>query len=44
MQDLTPGILYYRDGVLGRISLETPASREEMLMAALPQQEKTEEQ
>lgn len=33
----------YRDGVLGRISLETPASREEMLRAALPQQETTEE-
>jgi ribosome biogenesis GTPase A len=29
----------YRDGVLGRISLETPASREEMLKAAQPQQE-----
>jgi ribosome biogenesis GTPase A len=29
----------YRDGVLGRISLETPASREEMLKAALPQEE-----
>jgi len=33
----------YRDGVLGRISLETPASREEMLKAALPQQEITAE-
>ncbi len=33
----------YRDGVLGRISLETPASREEMLKAAPPQQETTEE-
>ena len=33
----------YRDGVLGRISLETPTSREEMLKAALPQQETTEE-
>jgi ribosome biogenesis GTPase A len=34
----------YRDGVLGRISLETPASRDEMLRAALPQQETSEEQ
>ena len=34
----------YRDGVLGRISLETPASREKMLLAAQPQQETIEEQ
>jgi ribosome biogenesis GTPase A len=34
----------YRDGVLGRISLETPASREEMLKAAMPQLETSEEQ
>jgi len=33
----------YRDGVLGRISLETPAAREEMLRAAQPQQETAEE-
>jgi ribosome biogenesis GTPase A len=33
----------YRDGVLGRISLETPASREEMLKAAEPQQEEPNE-
>jgi ribosome biogenesis GTPase A len=34
----------YRDGVLGRISLETPVSREEMLKAAQPLQEIAEEQ
>ncbi len=34
----------YRDGVTGRISLETPASREEMLRAAQPQQETSEGQ
>ena len=34
----------YRNGMLGRISLETPASREEMLKAAQPQQETSEEQ
>jgi len=33
----------YRDGVLGRISLETPVSREEMLKAAEPQQEEPNE-
>jgi ribosome biogenesis GTPase A len=26
----------YRDGTLGRVSLETPKSREEMLLAAKP--------
>jgi ribosome biogenesis GTPase A len=34
----------YRDGVLGRISLETPASREEMLAAAQPLKESDENQ
>jgi len=33
----------FRDGVMGRISLETPASREAMILAAQPQQDANEE-